>query len=285
MVMTNGKMKFGCFGFLAALALLISASQLYAVDKTQVTWYGQSAFKIVTPKGHILFTDPWLENPMNKHGKEDLASIDKADLILVSHGHFDHVGEAAEIAKKTKARLVATFDLGANLATYGGFPKDQMGYDSLGNFGGTLSFFDDEVKITFVPAVHSSSVNRKDLGFGPDDEENHWAGSPSGFVINIKSGPIIYHTGDTDLFGDMALVRNYGKIDLMLVCIGDHFTMGPRGAAEAVKLVSPKRVVPMHYGTFLPMMTGTPEQFREELKALGLDKKLFLMTVDQTERF
>jgi L-ascorbate metabolism protein UlaG (beta-lactamase superfamily) len=283
--MKNWKMKLGCFGFLAALSLLISTSQLFAAGKTQVTWYGQSAFKIVTPKGHILFIDPWLENPMNKHGKEDLASIDKADLILVSHGHFDHVGEAVEIAKKTKARLVATLDLGANLVTYGGFPKDQAGYDTLGNFGGTLSFFDDEVKITFVPAVHSSSLNRKDLGFGSDDTENHWAGAPSGFVINIKSGPSIYHTGDTDLFGDMALVRNYGKIDLMLVCIGDHFTMGPKGAAEAVKLVSPRRVVPMHYGTFLPMMTGTPEQFRVELKALGLDKKLHLMTVDQPEYF
>jgi hypothetical protein len=83
MLMKNGKMKFSYFEFLAALALLTSASQLYAADKTQVPWYGQSAFKIVTPKGHILFVDPWLDNSMNKNGKEDLASIDKADLILV----------------------------------------------------------------------------------------------------------------------------------------------------------------------------------------------------------
>jgi L-ascorbate metabolism protein UlaG (beta-lactamase superfamily) len=276
-------MKRSFFSFGVVLALLTFASQLCATEKTQLTWYGQSAFKIVTPNGHVLFIDPWLENPMNKNGKADLAAIDKADLILVSHGHFDHVGEAVEIAKKTKARLVATFDLGSNLATYGGFPKDQMGYDTLGNFGGTLSFFDDEVEITFVPAVHSSSVNRKDLGFGGQDEENHWAGAPSGFVIKIKSGPTIYHTGDTDLFGDMALVRMYGDIDLMLVCIGDHFTMGPKGAAEAVKLVMPKRVVPMHYGTFLPMMTGTPEQFKIDLKALGLDDRFGPMVVDQTE--
>ena len=269
---------------LLALALSTAVSPLYATAKTQVTWYGQSAFKIVTPQGHVLFVDPWLENPMNKHGKEDLAAIDRADLILVSHGHFDHVGAAAAIARKTRARLVATFDLGANLATYGGFPKEQMGYDSLGNFGGTLAFFDGEVKITFVPAVHSSSISRKDLGLGSEDE-NHWAGSPSGFLIKIKSGPTVYHTGDTDLFGDMAQLRKYGSVDLMLVCIGDHFTMGPKGAAEAVRLVSPTRVVPMHYGTFLPMMTGTPEQFKRELEALGLEKKLFPMTVGQTERF
>jgi L-ascorbate metabolism protein UlaG (beta-lactamase superfamily) len=270
-----------CLG--VVLAWLIAVTPAHAAGQTQLTWYGQSAFKIVTPNGHVLFVDPWLVNPVNKNGKEDLAAVDKADLILVSHGHFDHIGNAVEIAKRTRARLVATYDLGANLATYGGFPRDLMGYDTLGNFGGTLSFFDGEVNITFVPAQHSSSINRKDLGLGSDDE-NHWAGAASGFLIKIQHGPTIYHTGDTDLFGDMAQLRKYGEVDVMLTCIGDHFTMGPRGAAEAVKLVSPKKVVPIHYGTFLPMMTGTPEQFQAELKALNLDEKLAPMTVGRTER-
>jgi len=269
-----------CIG--VVLALLVAVTPAHAAGQTQLTWYGQSAFKIVTPNGHVLFVDPWLVNPVNKNGKEDLAAVDKADLILVSHGHFDHIGNAVEIAKKTRARLVATYDLGANLATYGGFPRDLMGYDTLGNFGGTLSFFNGEVSITFVPAQHSSSINRKDLGLGSDDE-NHWAGAASGFLIKIQHGPTIYHTGDTDLFGDMAQLRKYG-VDIMLTCIGDHFTMGPKGAAEAVKLVSPKRVVPMHYGTFLPMMTGTPEQFQAELKELNLNEKLAPMTVGRTER-
>jgi L-ascorbate metabolism protein UlaG (beta-lactamase superfamily) len=269
-----------CIG--VVLALLVAVAPAHAAGQTQLTWYGQSAFKIVTPNGHVLFVDPWLVNPVNKNGKEDLAAVDKADLILVSHGHFDHIGNAVEIAKKTRARLVATYDLGANLATYGGFPRDLMGYDTLGNFGGILSFFNGEVSITFVPAQHSSSINRKDLGLGSDDE-NHWAGAASGFLIKIQHGPTIYHTGDTDLFGDMAQLRKYG-VDIMLTCIGDHFTMGPKGAAEAVKLVSPKRVVPMHYGTFLPMMTGTPEQFQAELKELNLNEKLAPMTVGRTER-
>jgi L-ascorbate metabolism protein UlaG (beta-lactamase superfamily) len=270
-----------CIG--VVLALLVAVTPAHAAGQTQLTWYGQSAFKIVTPNGHVLFVDPWLVNPVNKNGKEDLAAVDRADLILVSHGHFDHIGNAVEIAKKTRARLVATYDLGANLATYGGFPRDLMGYDTLGNFGGTLSFFNGEVSITFVPAQHSSSINRKDLGLGSDDE-NHWAGAASGFLIKIQHGPTIYHTGDTDLFGDMAQLRKYGEVDVMLTCIGDHFTMGPKGAAEAVKLVSPKRVVPMHYGTFLPMMTGTPEQFQAELKELNLNEKLAPMTVGRTER-
>lgn len=270
-----------CIG--VVLALLVAVTPAHAAGQTQLTWYGQSAFKIVTPNGHVLFVDPWLVNPVNKNGKEDLAAVDKADLILVSHGHFDHIGNAVEIAKKTRARLVATYDLGANLATYGGFPRDLMGYDTLGNFGGTLSFFNGEVSITFVPAQHSSSINQKDLGLGSNDE-NHWAGAASGFLIKIQHGPTIYHTGDTDLFGDMAQLRKYGEVDVMLTCIGDHFTMGPKGAAEAVKLVSPKRVVPMHYGTFLPMMTGTPEQFQAELKELNLNEKLAPMTVGRTER-
>jgi L-ascorbate metabolism protein UlaG (beta-lactamase superfamily) len=259
-------------GILVGLQLAASWATAQAAP-TAITWYGQSAFRLVTPNGHVVLFDPWIANPFNKSGAQDLAAIEKADLILISHGHFDHVGQATAIAKKTKAKLVASYELGGALVRWGGFPKEQAGYDSLGNVGGTLTFFDGEVRITLVPAVHGSSVNAKELGAGTE-ETDQFAGNPGGFVVQIKNGPTLYHTGDTDVFGDMAELGRLHKIDYMLVCIGDHFTMGPEGAAEAVRLVGPAKAIPMHYGTFMPMMTGTPEQFAVALRARKLGSKL-----------
>lgn len=257
---------------------------LAAPASTSVTWYGQSAFVVKTPQGHVMLFDPWFENSMNPAGNKVADALDHVDLILVSHGHFDHVGAAAAISKRTGARLVATLDLGMALGRYGGFPKDNMGFDSLGNAGGVLSFFDGEVQVMFVPAVHSSHVSGKDLGVNADDEE-HWGGNASGFVVKIVGGPTIYHTGDTDLFEDMAMVRKFGHVDLMLVCIGDHFTMGPARAADAVALVAPTHAVPMHYGTFLPMMTGTPDAFRKELAGRRLEGKFLPFKVGEARTF
>jgi len=173
------------------------------------------------------------------------------------------------------AKLVATFDLADAIVKHLGYPAEQAQADTVGHFGGELMLLDGEVKVLFVRAHHGSGVADDDrIGL-------RHGGSPGGFVITIRSGPTIYHTGDTDLFSDMALVSRFQKIDLMLVCIGDHFTMGPARAAEAVNLVEPRKVIPMHFGTF-PLLTGTPEAFERELKTRNTKAQLRVMKVGET---
>jgi L-ascorbate metabolism protein UlaG (beta-lactamase superfamily) len=241
---------------------------------TQLHWYGQSAFKVITPSGKVLLLDPFIVNPVNANGKADIASLAKVDLILVTHGHGDHVGNAVEIAQKTNAKLVTTYDLGTAMVSHNGYPKQLVGFDTQGNFGGELTLLNGEVKVAFIPAVHSSTVATD------GSPMTYYAGNPGGFLVSIKNGPVIYHTGDTDLFGDMALIPKFRPVTVMLACIGDQFTMGPDRAASAVKLVNPQTVIPMHFGMFgLP---GTPADFATALKQQGAKAKMQVMQVGQT---
>ena len=234
--------------------------------ETQLIWHGHSAFEIVTPTGKVLMIDPWLKNPMNpdaKDGKNPVDAIKKADYILLTHGHFDHVSDAAELAKKTGARLVATFELGTNMAKLLGYPKELMGFDTLMNIGGAIQIADGEVTVTMTNAVHSSGIANPKAG--ENDPDIVYGGNPVGFVLEIKGGPTIYDTGDTAYFKDMETIGATYHPDVALINIGGHFGMEPPMAAKAAVASGAPLVIPHHYATF-PVLAPDASGFVEALK-------------------
>ncbi len=257
------------FGLFAVLFMLMVGSiNQVSAQETKIKWFGHAAFSITTPKGKVLLIDPWLTNPLNpeaKDGKDALAAVPKADYILLTHGHRDHVGDAVEIAKKTGAILICNPELSGNLVKLADFPAKQAGTDAIMGIGGEINIADGEVTVAMTPAVHSSSV------FNPKatatDAERAYGGNPAGFVLIIKNGPTVYHSGDTAYFKDMETVGEQYQIDLALLNIGGHFGMEPRMAAKAAKSVGAKLAIPQHYATF-PGISEKSDVFAAELKKL-----------------
>ena len=220
-----------------------------------LTYLGHSSFLVKTGGGKTIYIDPWLEG--NPRCPENLQTPQKADLICVTHGHFDHTGGILAVYGKGACPVAGPYELINLLAAEGDFGDNAapMGKGGTVDFGG--------VQVTLTHAMHSSS-------FGADAK---YAGEPCGLVLTVEDGKRIYHAGDTNLFGDMRYIGELYAPDLCLLPIGDRFTMDPRQAAIAAELLGAKRVVPVHHSTF-PLLTGTPAQFEEEVKKRGLSLEI-----------
>lgn len=255
------------FKLLAVVAaIVVAGSFAEAAAQTKLTWLGHAAFSITTPKGKVLLIDPWLRNPANpdvKAGKDPLASITKVDYILLTHGHRDHVGDAVEIAKKTGAALIANPELAGNLVKLVEFPAKQAG-DYIMQAGGEIQIADGEVTVAMTEAVHSSSVFNPKAG--PNEPERAYGGSPAGFIIMIKDGPTIFHSGDTAYFKDMEVIGETYAIDVALINISQ---MGAKMSARAAQSLRAKTVVPMHFATFEGLLP-TADGFAAEVKKLRI---------------
>jgi L-ascorbate metabolism protein UlaG (beta-lactamase superfamily) len=268
----------------ALFAFVFLAISGAALAQTKVHWYGQAAFRIETPSGGVILIDPWLKVPTNPD-KESIDKLGRVDYILVTHGHWDHIGDAVEIGKKTGAILVAPYGLQFNMKSVLGYPEAQATLATGGNVGGTFDLPKAGARVSVVNAVHGSElVPPMVKPAAPGLPAAIASGNAVGYVLQISGGPTIYHTGDTDVFTDMKLIADFFKVDLMLSAIGGHFTMDPARAAQAVEWVNPKQVVPMHFGTY-GILAGTPAQFKAALEKRGLGARMLEMKPGESRSF
>ena len=249
---------------LLAVTALASASVTTFAQSgiTEVLWLGQAATRITTPGGKVIMIDPWLTtNPKTPAAFKAIESIGKVDLILVTHAHFDHFADAPALAKMHKAPMYGPAGMNQSVVALGILPTELA--PRFGKGGTITPFGPAGVKITAVRAEHSSELAYKNPVTGKD--EVHVGGEPVGFILEMENGFKIWHMGDTGVFGDMRLIGEMYKPDLVLVPIGGHFVMNPKDAAMAVReMIKPKFALPIHYGT-TPQLAGTAAQFKDAL--------------------
>jgi L-ascorbate metabolism protein UlaG (beta-lactamase superfamily) len=221
------------------------------MKKNRITYFGHSTFCLTTPSGQVALIDPWvMTNPMCP---EALKKVPRLDVVFLSHAHSDHLGDLLVLAKQHKPQIVAIFETCLWIGSKG-FEEETQPMSK----GGTQKV--GEFEVTMTHAFHSNSID--------DNGERIYGGEPAGLVIRMPGGFTVYHAGDTALFSDMKLIGEFYKPDLAMLPIGDHFTMGPRDAAHAIRFLAVKHVVPMHYATF-PFLTGRPEQLKEHAKDIS----------------
>jgi L-ascorbate metabolism protein UlaG (beta-lactamase superfamily) len=245
--------------FVSLFLMMTWISMAHAAEP-KLRWLGHAAFVFSSRMGNVFLIDPWITNP--KAPKN--VSFTHVEGILVTHGHFDHVGEAFELSKKFNAPLIASHELTEIAKKHGVtnvLPINQGGSQKIG-----------DVTITAVTAVHSSSYKEGDTEI--------YAGAPLGFVVAEDGAPTFYHAGDTGVTYDMALVSELYHPAVALLPIGGVYTMKPEEAAIAARSLQVYSIIPMHYGTF-PALTGTPEELTRELKRRGVPSRVVSMTPGQ----
>lgn len=214
----------------------------------ELTFMGHSTFKLKTPGGKNIIIDPWVMN--NPACPDGLKKIKKLDIMVVTHAHFDHIGDAVSIGKEHQPKVVGIYETCVWLNSKGLENIMPM------NKGGTQAV--DGIKFTMVHADHSCGIQE-------DDGSIIYGGEAVGYIIELENGFRMYHAGDTAVFSDMKLIAEMYKPELAMIPIGDHFVMSPAEASHACRFLSAKYIVPMHYGTF-PILTGTPEKLGELTK-------------------
>ena len=250
-----------------------------ATGKTELYWFGQAGFKIKTPGGKTIVIDPWLTGGPKTPApyKTDISAIGKVDLLLVTHAHVDHIGDAPAIAKAQNTILYGPADMVTPLITLGVLPAN-LGHRF--NKSGHVTPLPG-IKVTAVQAEHSSLLVHNNPATGKN--ESHPAGEAVGYIIQMENGFKIWHMGDTGLFGDMKFIYDRYKPDLVLIPIGGNFTMDPEDAAFGMKTWIPaKTAIPIHFGSN-PLTKGTAAEFIDAMK--GSNTKIIVMSEGQTVEF